>query len=364
MSLAPRIFRLFLSSTFSDFIPEREALRRHVFPVLEEHCAKAGAQFQAVDLRWGITEEAQREHDTMRICLEEVRRCQQLSPKPNFAVLLGDRYGWEPVPARIRADHWGRLRESAAPADWSLIKESYQPDGNAIPPVYCLSKRDGDPARDMERESRLLQALRRAVTRARFRGSSRLTYFASATHQEIAHGALAGFDDRRRALHPEQHVHVYVRHLAGLPHDESAKDFIDWDASQGCVVPGARERLRDLERQLRRKLAGRVHDLHTPWSRHGSNGSVNQAYLKRFCDAFLAHQKALIDEQLALQVEFDERELRERAHQQFGAERARVFVGREELLARPHYPIHVAKAQTHCLQRRRGVMTIQVSFSS
>ena len=72
MSLAPRIFRLFLSSTFSDFIPEREALRRHVFPVLEEHCAKAGAQFQAVDLRWGITEEAQREHDTMRICLEEV----------------------------------------------------------------------------------------------------------------------------------------------------------------------------------------------------------------------------------------------------------------------------------------------------
>ena len=87
-----RIFRLFISSTFSDFIAEREALQKNVFPRLEKFCAERGARFQAIDLRWGITEEAQREHYTMPICLEEVRRCQQLSPKPNLAVLLGDRY--------------------------------------------------------------------------------------------------------------------------------------------------------------------------------------------------------------------------------------------------------------------------------
>jgi len=96
---ATRVFRLFISSTFSDFIAEREALKRNVFPRLEQYCAERGAQFQAIDLRWGITEQAQREHNTLRICLEEVRRCQQLSPRPNFAVLLGNRYGWEPVPA-------------------------------------------------------------------------------------------------------------------------------------------------------------------------------------------------------------------------------------------------------------------------
>ena len=87
-----RIFRLFISSTFSDFIAEREALQKNFFPRLEKFCAERGARFQAIDLRWGITEEAQREHYTMPICLEEVRRCQQLSPRPNFAVLLGDRY--------------------------------------------------------------------------------------------------------------------------------------------------------------------------------------------------------------------------------------------------------------------------------
>ncbi|MFM8534699.1 MAG: DUF4062 domain-containing protein [Acidimicrobiia bacterium] len=104
-SYSARTFRLFVSSTFSDFIAEREALQQEVFPALEKYCALQGARFQALDLRWGITEQAQREHDTMRIYLEEVRRCKQLSPRPNFAVLLWERYGWEPLPARIPKAH-------------------------------------------------------------------------------------------------------------------------------------------------------------------------------------------------------------------------------------------------------------------
>ena len=179
-----------------------------MFPVLEVYCAKRGARFQAVDLRWGITEEAQREHDTLRICLEEVRRCQQLSPRPNFAVLLGDRYGWEPVPARIPQDHWRRLMKAATPADRTFITQSYELDTNAAPPVYCLSKKNPDQATASRHEADLLQALRRAAKG--FRGSNRLPYLASATHQEIALGALARRDERGEQLHPEQHVHVYV----------------------------------------------------------------------------------------------------------------------------------------------------------
>ena len=48
-----RIFRLFISSTFSDFIAERETLREDVFPRLEKFGAEQGARFQAIDLRWG-----------------------------------------------------------------------------------------------------------------------------------------------------------------------------------------------------------------------------------------------------------------------------------------------------------------------
>ena len=38
----------------------------------------------------------------MNICLGEIARCQQVTPRPNFIVLLGDRYGWLPLPSQIR----------------------------------------------------------------------------------------------------------------------------------------------------------------------------------------------------------------------------------------------------------------------
>ena len=48
--LAHRVFRLFISSTFSDFVAEREALQKRVFPELEKFCAERDARFQAVEL--------------------------------------------------------------------------------------------------------------------------------------------------------------------------------------------------------------------------------------------------------------------------------------------------------------------------
>ena len=96
-----RTVRLFISSTFSDMGHERRVLHAEVFPRLRALCASRGARFQAVDLRWGVNESSQLDHRTMDICLGEIERCQRLSPRPNFHLLLGDRYGWEPPPARI-----------------------------------------------------------------------------------------------------------------------------------------------------------------------------------------------------------------------------------------------------------------------
>ena len=63
-----------------------------------------GCRFQAIDLRWGVREEAALDQQTMRICLGEIERCQRVTPRPNFIVLLGDRYGWRPLPVEILAD--------------------------------------------------------------------------------------------------------------------------------------------------------------------------------------------------------------------------------------------------------------------
>jgi hypothetical protein len=104
-----KIFRVFVSSTFTDMVEERRKLQRDVFPKLEQFCNEKGAKFQAVDLRWGINEKTQLNQKTLQTCLNEVARCQKLSPKPNFLILLGDKYGWQPIPEKIPADEMEQI---------------------------------------------------------------------------------------------------------------------------------------------------------------------------------------------------------------------------------------------------------------
>ena len=64
------VFRVFVSSTFDDLIAERNVLQERVFPKLHAYCQQNGGQFQAVDLRWGVSEEAVREYLTKHIVFE------------------------------------------------------------------------------------------------------------------------------------------------------------------------------------------------------------------------------------------------------------------------------------------------------
>lgn len=327
--ISARIFRLFISSTFSDFEAEREALQERVFPELEEFCRSRGATFQAIDLRWGITEEAQREHETMRICLEELRRCQELSPKPNFVALLGNRYGWEPAPARIPADHWDRLVSAARPPDCELIRSGYMgPDLNAVPPVYHLRKREGSQASCIARENLLRDALRQAADAAGFCAIERIPYFGSATHQEIALGALAEKDASGRDLDAAGHVHIYIRQIIGLPGNATAARFIDWDEAGDSPVVGASDRLNDLKAELRSRLPAQVREFDTFWSGDG----IETVHLEEFCARFLEDQKAIIQRELDSVPIHDDARAREEAHINFAKERARNFQGRTEVL--------------------------------
>jgi len=144
MPTTTRTFRVFVSSTFDDLVEERNVLQDRVFPKLERFCLEKGTRFQAVDLRWGVREEAGLDQKTMEICLAEIARCQKTRIKPNFIVLLGSRYGWRPLPVRIQKDefetvlaHIGHITERDFGASW------YDLDLNADPPEYLLKPRKG-----------------------------------------------------------------------------------------------------------------------------------------------------------------------------------------------------------------------------
>jgi hypothetical protein len=259
MAQATRTFRIFVSSTFDDLKEERNALQKHVFPRLRELCARHGCRFQAIDLRWGVRQEAALDQQTMRICLEEIARCQRVTPKPNFIVLLGDRYGWRPLPFAIPADEFETIEASIADAnDEALVHRWYKRDDNAVPPVYDLQPREGEfkDSTHWESVERRLHAILVAAT-ADFTPNKRLKYFASATEQEIVLGAMEVED-------AADHVFGFFRTIGGVPHDATAADFIDID-EHGDLDAAAHDQLRKLKKRLRSLLLGNVHDYDASW---------------------------------------------------------------------------------------------------
>lgn len=275
MAQVGKTVRIFVSSTFSDLKEERNALQRFVFPRLRELCLQHGCRFQAIDLRWGVRDEAALDQQTLKICLEEIKRCQRVTPRPNFIVLLGDRYGWRPLPAEIRASEfeqmWLRVTDNR---HRELLSRWYKRDDNAAPSVYCLQPRELDVSQvRTEQEKRVVREAEAAkwdLIERRIRGiltaaldgivmtdEQKTRYLTSATEQEIAAGAM-------NVLDAHEHVFCFFRRLKNLPQGVGAKDFIDLEAD-GSLDRQAHAQLEVLKERLARQLPDNVHRYESEW---------------------------------------------------------------------------------------------------
>ncbi|KAJ3210110.1 hypothetical protein HDU82_008735 [Entophlyctis luteolus] len=135
-----KIVRLFISSTFTDMKLERDFLLAHAFDVLSKICSTLGLVFQPVDMRWGIPEEAANFHTTVSLCLSEVKKCFELSVGPAFVCMIGDKYGYRPIPGEISEEDYSKLtplfNESSEAKN--LFHTWYTYDLNAVPPRHFL----------------------------------------------------------------------------------------------------------------------------------------------------------------------------------------------------------------------------------
>jgi len=315
-----RTFRIFVSSTFSDLVAERNALQEDVWPKLRDLCMSHGCRFQAIDLRWGVSEEAALDQQTMNICLREIRRCREVTPRPNFVVLLGERYGWRPIPPQIEAGQFDRLATVMSREDAARLRGWYRLDGNAVPPEYVLKPREpGGPFEDPEawnaEERELHRILLDAAREAGLPGDARIKYERSATEQEIREGALTARTD---------HAFCYFRTIEGLPEGEAAGKFGEPD-------PEARRLHERLKDELRAHFpADQVHELTARWE----GDTPTDDHLNALCARVEADLSAAILEEIGALESQDALEGEIEAHEAFGAERARHFIGREDILAR------------------------------
>lgn len=359
------IFRVFVSSTFRDLIAERNALQERVFPNLRKYCQEHGARFQAIDLRWGVSQEAALDQQTMNICSQELARCQEMSPRPNFIILLGERYGWRPLPERIPAVEfeslWKNLQTgipslvsgNCEPPTWSPgntpCREGwYRKDCNAVPEEYVLqpraisfpeniSKSDKKDLLDEENkdwrriEIEIREWLLKAIDAVGWTPDDprRAKYEQSATHQEIVHGAL---DSK---LDSDKHTFSYFRTITGAPGGGSVSGFIDTGADAAC--------LNVLKTQIKARLPKKnVHEYQVGWARIDERNQpeapeINieqEPDLLYLCDSVEKDLKRIIDDELRAFKGRPELEREMEAHREFGKDRSRHFIGQKGALDR------------------------------
>ncbi|PKO13051.1 MAG: hypothetical protein CVU39_21175 [Chloroflexi bacterium HGW-Chloroflexi-10] len=363
MSQSSRTFRVFISSTFSDLKEERDALQKTVFPRLRDLAMAHGCRFQAIDLRWGVSEEAALDQQTMKICLDEIDHCQQNNLKPNFLILMGDRYGWRPLPYEIPAEEMEKIKINLTPAQRQMVlwpdEEEvvgipemaawnegqvtgrlgwYRLDHNAIPEVYVLQPRpkgsyfDAYTTWEKEVEHPVGAALEQAARQAGLSEAALVKYIFSATGQEIFNGALQTNDGQK-------HVFGFLRSINNLdalendlPDDESmrgngslARQFIDLNAEQEPDLP-ARSHLELLRKQIKEYLSDHVFEYTAAWTGNG----ISTGHLEQFCSDVESALRGVMESEFHNFEEKDPLQSEIEEHISFAARLNASFIGRRE----------------------------------
>ncbi|AZL54168.1 DUF4062 domain-containing protein [Aliarcobacter skirrowii] len=235
-----KTFRLFVSSTFSDFSVERRLLQEYVFPEIKKYCNENNFNFQPIDLRWGVSNEAQLDQKTLELCLEEVRTS-KINPHPNFLIMIGDRYGWIPLPYLIEKSEYETILSNIEKTkDIELLNNWYKLDENQIPASYILKERENKFANDKvweKLENHLRAILQNSVIKSSLSKENKERYFMSATEHEVVEGIFKYLNitpsqeiilQKNKAFLEidSKNVYAYIRNIKSIK-EKFKNDFID-----------------------------------------------------------------------------------------------------------------------------------------
>lgn len=325
-----KTFRLFISSTFSDFSQERRLLQTYVFPEIKQYCIdKGGYAFQPIDLRWGVSNEAQLDQKTLELCINEVKASKN-NPHPNFLIMVGDRYGWVPTPYAVEQNEFEKILEyiksnnSDIEIEYSpyvnkdgnkqqaknrktskleLLTQWYKLDENQLPASYILDERTQKDINGINdytvyenwatEEAILREILQTTVETLKFNEKEKLKYFRSATEHEVIDGIFKYLyttphqeelkaKDKTYESKDYEHVYGYIREIKSLEDKNFEDDFRDKDYDkENSKVSQFKKNLKAYIKQGDTKENGnllRVEATLLNLSKNPKNGSLNYTY--------------------------------------------------------------------------------------
>ncbi len=393
-----KTFRLFISSTFSDFNQERRLLQTYVFPEIKKHAISKGFTFQAIDLRWGVSNEAQLDQKALELCLEEVKASKS-QPHPNFLIMAGDRYGWVPTPYAIKQqDEYDKIYEFIQKNKrnieieyWSytdedgnikqtdnrktnsleLLDQWYKLDKNQLPASYILQERTKNEYGDYliyenwgSEENHLRDILQEAVNHIDLSDEDKEKYFISATEHEVVDGIFkylkqTPYQLKLKESNPDyeeddyKHVYGYIRNIQTIKDKVYTKNFKE----ENSKVEEFKNRLKESinKSNLFETTANLVN-----LSKGEKNGSLNYSYEaieneedSLFVQTMIKYLKSSID---AFPIkEHNKEELEDFEQERFKDEKLKLFIGREKPLEAIDNYITNDNSQAFVLYGRSGL---------
>ncbi|KAM4706799.1 NACHT domain- and WD repeat-containing protein 1 [Discoglossus pictus] len=348
-----KVVRIFISSTFSDMVEERDALMELAYPEVQAFCQKKGLAFEVVDMRWGVPDYASVDHMTTELCVKEIESCQRTSIGPFFIGLVGQRYGFRPIPHIISEEEFNILYNKVQmdKSDAELLMHWFWKDQNADPPCYILQPitthlphySDTNPTNAglqkqeaqewKSAEKRLSQALRKAALEAHMEGlitsEQKHKYFKSVTEWEIESGFLHSSSNNAKST-------IFFREVKDVDLcADKIFHFLDLK-EDGSPDTEAQEFLRNLKDRIIQEHSDQVKTHVVEMSKQ----KVKKKYLQELCDQVIAVVNHQILKSLSKEgVEQPEQQtwqdwlMQEITHHlSLSHKKSQVFCGRQDLL--------------------------------
>ncbi|XP_056374124.1 NACHT domain- and WD repeat-containing protein 1 [Hyla sarda] len=293
--------RLFVSSTFSDMAEERNALLEMAYPEIQAFCQNHGLTFEVVDMRWGIRDYASVDHMTTDLCLKEIEACQRISIGPYFIALVGNRYGYRPMPRVIDEEEFDILYKKVLKdeAKAHLLTRWFWKDMNTVPPTHVFQPitvhfphfSDTDPSHAKiqakeakewkEVERQLSSALRSAAQAAYIEGlitvQQKHKYYRSVTECEIECGLLGSGTDQVGST-------LFFREVKDLDLSKDKLSYLIDVNEDGSPDTEAQELLGELKKKITEEHPNKV-KTHTV---EMSIQMSKETYLQKLCDQVIA----------------------------------------------------------------------------
>nr|MCR5314030.1 DUF4062 domain-containing protein [Bacteroidaceae bacterium] len=352
-----KIIRVFISSTFDDFKTERDILNKKVLPEIKKECQRKGFVLQVVDLRFGVPVSASKDHTTMKICLEEIERCQKTGYYLNFLMLVGDRYGWMPLPSKIELNDYKFLLDKITNAKNSLdhnnmlspkannrkklqemLNAAYFLDENCLfdnkdnneTGAYVLKnnaeiEQTGLTENDINTLNNLFLDL--SLNATNHEDSDRINkYFFSATGQEIVKGMLE-VDD------PELLKHI-ICFFRKIPTENSHinQKYTDCNPQKAAALEQLKERIIKHASTINGIDEKNVPEIITTLTAKPNlqKGTLNKNYLKSFEEKIKKQLYRIVEESMKQYKENAEQSL----HADFALSKQEIFFGHSDDLKR------------------------------